>query len=96
MSLKTWQACVLSAGAVAGALVLSAGNRTATAQGSGAAPDARWHVAQIQRSSYDESERILRDAVLVDGVTGQAWILSHNRGAEPTWMPIARKGGVRE
>ena len=94
MSLKTWQACVLSAGAVAGAMVLST-DRSATAQ-VGAAPDARWHVAQIQRSSYDESERILRDAVLVDGVTGQAWILSQNRGGDPTWTLIARKGGARE
>jgi hypothetical protein len=96
MFLKTWQACVLSAGAVAGTLVLSTGNGTAAAQGGAAAPDARWHVAQIQRSGYEESERIQRDAVLVDGVTGQTWILSHNRGANPTWLPIAQKGGVRE
>lgn len=95
MSLKTWQACVLSAGAVAATLVWSAGHRTAAAQG-GAAPDARWQVAQIQRSGYEESDRIQRDAVLVDGVTGQTWVLSHNRGANPTWLPIARKGDARE
>lgn len=90
MSMKTWQACVLSAGAAATALLLVTGDRNATAQ-VGAAPDARWHVAVIERSGFEDPTRIMRDAVLVDAATGQTWMMTNNRGLEPAWVLLPQR-----
>lgn len=89
MALRTWHACILSAGAVAAALVLSA-DRGASAQ-VGVAPQPGWHVTVIERSTLQTAERIVRDAVLVEGTTGRTWILTKSEGTDPQWVPISKK-----
>ena len=89
MALKTWHACILSAGAVAAAFVMSS-DRGANAQ-VGGAPHAGWHVTVIERSTLQTAERVVRDAMLVDTTTGQTWILTKHEGENPTWVAVLRK-----
>ena len=90
MCIKTWQAGIISAGIVAAAILLAHGDRDAAAQ-VGAAPDARWHVAVVERAGFEQPERIVRDAVLVDGATGETWIMVKSNGVPEAWVPLPRK-----
>ena len=90
MRIRTWQACILAVGIASAAVVLAPGDRNAAAQ-VGAAPDARWHVATVERSSFENPERIVRDTVLVDGATGETWIMIKANGVAEAWVPLPKK-----
>ena len=74
-------------------LLVGVNNATSTpalAQPAAAAP-ARWHVVNIERTGSVEHARVMRDAVLVDGETGQTWIMTNQEGAHPSWVVVTRK-----
>jgi hypothetical protein len=87
--MKTWQACTLFAAAVIGALLMAGGPRDTAAQPV-AAPNVRWHVVTIERAQR-AGNSVARDAVLVDGASGQTWIMTNAEGLEPAWLPLPRK-----
>lgn len=89
MALKFSHACILSAGAVVAALILSA-DRGASAQV--AAPViAPWQITVIERSTLQTSDRVVRDAMLLEHGTGRTWILTKAEGLDPVWVPVAKK-----
>ena len=93
MSRKLFHALPLAAAAVTGAVLVSVfqdANAPALAQPA-AAPDARWHVVTIERSSRGAPEGIARDAILVDGNSGQTWIMTNAEGLKPEWLRVPQR-----
>ena len=83
-----------AAAAVGGALLASIVDRpAATPALAQPAPAAalRWQVVTVERSQREEPERIIRDAVLVDGVLGDTWILTKARGQDTEWVRVPKQ-----
>ena len=93
MSRKLVHAMPLAAAAVTGAVLVSLfqdANAPALAQPA-AAPAARWHVVNIERSSRRAQDGVARDAILVDGGSGQTWIMTNAEGLKPEWQRVPQQ-----
>ena len=55
------------------------------------APAARWQVVTIERKMRRDQDGVARDAILVDGDTGQTWIMTNAEGLKPAWERVPQK-----
>ena len=55
------------------------------------APAARWQVVTIERKMRRDQDGVARDAILVDGETGQTWIMTNTEGLKPAWERVPQK-----